>query len=172
MIISNTSPLIHLTKLGKIDPLLQCHGKIIIPQAVFKEAVADGIDGGHADAIFLKNLISQGKIEIREVHTQDRSLQEYLHQGEYEAIQLALELKVPVIIDDKKSRTVAINKHVKHFTSLLVLLDLFDANIITFDHFKSNALQYSAFGWISNDIVQAYIQEAESRLRLKEKRGE
>nr|MDO8118169.1 hypothetical protein [Candidatus Sigynarchaeota archaeon] len=171
MIIFNTSPLIHLAKLGKIDPLLKCHEKIIIPQAVFKEAVEDGLDGGHADAIYLKNLISQGKIEIRAIQNQDLSLQEYLHQGEYEAIQLASELNLPVIIDDKKSRTVAINKHVKHLTSLLSMLDLFDANFITFDHFKNNALQYGSFGWISDEIVQAYIREAESRTRKKREGG-
>ena len=172
MIISNSSPLIHLTKLGKIEPLLRYHEKIIIPRAVFKEVIDDGIKAGFSDAIYLNNLASEGKIEVHDIQQQDPELQEYLHPGEYESILLAQELELPLIIDERKARIVANNRNLTCSTSLLAMLELFDNQIIDHDHFQKNMKEYGAFGWISPDIIELYLREAESKAKNDEIEGD
>ena len=172
MIISNSSPLIHLARVGKIDPLLRFHDKIIIPRAVFKEVIEDGIKAGYSDAIYLNNLISQGKIEVRDIQQQDPELQEYLHPGEYESILLAQELELPLVLDDRKARIVSSNRNLKCSTSLLAMLELFDNQIIDYDHFQKNVKEYGSFGWISPDVIELYLREAELKTKRIENEGD
>ena len=49
--VSNSSPLIFYAVVGKLDLLHETYGEILIPPAVWQEAVASGIDRPGADAI-------------------------------------------------------------------------------------------------------------------------
>ena len=61
-VVSNSSPLIHLGKIGLLDLLAEQFGQILIPRAVWQEAVEEGGDEPDAKAI-----ASAGWIEIRDV---------------------------------------------------------------------------------------------------------
>jgi predicted nucleic acid-binding protein len=41
-VVSNSSPLIYLTKISRLDLIQNAYGKVWIPEAVFKEAVTQG----------------------------------------------------------------------------------------------------------------------------------
>ncbi len=171
MIISNASPLIHLTRLGKIDPLLRLHEKIIIPRAVFKEVIEDGIKAGYSDAVYLNGLLEKNRIEVQDIKNHDPELRSYLHPGEYESIQLARDLKIPVLIDDRKARTVASNLQVSCSTCLSAMLDLFENGSIDHEHLVCNLKAYGTRAWVSSDVLDLYLCEA-SEISEKKKRDD
>ncbi|MFO7792722.1 MAG: hypothetical protein ACQESD_05875 [Thermoplasmatota archaeon] len=47
-VVSNSSPLIHLSKIGLLDILNELFNEIIVPEAVYDECVVEG--GGRKDA--------------------------------------------------------------------------------------------------------------------------
>ncbi len=98
-IISNSTPLIILSKIGELEILKNLYEEIIIPQAVFEEVTIK------SDAI--KNL---SWIKILEV--QDKSnrkiYQAKLHEGEVEVMMLAKEISADLlIIDDNAAKKFA-----------------------------------------------------------------
>lgn len=110
MIISNSSPLIALSKIDEIDVLKKLFGKIIIPQAVYKEVVIDGKQRKGVKEI--ETAIRDGWIEIRTVNNVDRLSEllgiKYIDDGEANVIALAEELNCElIIIDNKHPREIA-----------------------------------------------------------------
>jgi predicted nucleic acid-binding protein len=96
-VVSNTTPIISLLKLNRLDLLKQLYKQVHIPVAVFNEIEA-GKDKG-----FYKDLSKISWIKIVEI--QDKQAVKYfldLDSGEAEAIVLATELNASLIILDEK----------------------------------------------------------------------
>jgi len=96
-IVSNTTPIISLLKLDKLDLLHQLYSQINIPFAVYQE-----IEAGKAKGYY-KDLSKVDWINILEI--QDKQAMKYflnLDAGEAEAIVLAAEMKADLIIVDEK----------------------------------------------------------------------
>ena len=159
MIIFDSSPLIHLTKLGKIDFVIKMFDFIIVPKAVYSETIEDGIKTGFSDATLLLNYFRNEKIMKLEIGQQDPILKEYLHSGEYESIQLAQQLGIILVMDDRKGRLVAEQKGVEVLTTVDVLLLLRKENLINFTYFQSNLGKYSSNGWLAPNIYEKYLKE-------------
>jgi len=96
-IVSNTTPIISLLKLNRLDLFQKLYTQIYIPYAVYKE-----IEAGNAKG-FYKDL---SKIEwINIIEIQDKQAVKYfldLDAGEAEAIVLATEIDSDLIILDEK----------------------------------------------------------------------
>jgi hypothetical protein len=96
-IVSNTTPIISLLKLNRLDLLQKLYKQVYIPSAVYKE-----IEFGKAKGYY-KDLTSVDWINIIEI--QDKQAVKYfldLDAGEAEAIVLATELNADLIILDEK----------------------------------------------------------------------
>lgn len=96
-IVSNTTPIISLLKLKRLDLLKKLYGEIIIPYAVFRE-----IEAGKAKDYY-QDLSKINWIKI--VRIQNENSVRYfldLDEGEAEAIVLATELNADLIILDEK----------------------------------------------------------------------
>ncbi len=107
-IISNSSPLINLSKIEKLDLIEKLYTKVLIPQAVFEELVLKRKE--KSDTKGIMELIDRNIIEIREVKNINFVvlLRKYLDKGESEVIALALEEKSPlIIVDEIEARRVA-----------------------------------------------------------------
>ncbi len=103
MIVSDSTALIILLDLKRIDLLENIFEKVIIPKSVYAEiSVKKPIDLPE----FI-DVINVNKSDI--LHT----LKLLLDQGESEAIALAKELNMPIIIDEKKGRKIAKNLNIK-----------------------------------------------------------
>lgn len=116
MIVSDSTTLIILLDLDRIDLLSNLFPKIIIPKAVYRE-------------ITFKSPIKQTNfIEIKQAKESEllNTLNMLLDQGESEAIALALELKLKLIIDEKKGRKIAMNQGIE----IIGLLGVIYLNII------------------------------------------
>ena len=103
IVVSNTTPLIGLAVIGRFNLLRQLFGSIIIPEAVYQEAVIYGREQGGA-----RREVSEAHwIEIRPV--KDRLAVEVLLDeldiGEAETIVLAREISADwVLMDERKGR--------------------------------------------------------------------
>lgn len=100
--VSNSSPLIHLAKIWKLGLLREYYEQIVIPEAVFRECVAEGGDRseaamiGNAEWIIVKDVADRNLVKL---------LKTALDEGESEAIAIALEEKAElVLLDDSDAR--------------------------------------------------------------------
>jgi len=95
IIVSNTSPISNLAKIGRLNLMQNIYGKIVIPTAVYNELTDVGAGDIVTTAVQKANWI-----ETKQVINQTMviSLQNKLNDGEAEAIALALELKADELI--------------------------------------------------------------------------
>ena len=115
-LVSDTSPLIALAKIEKLDIL---EYDIVIPKAVFNETT-------EPEKEYMKELYEWGKDKV--VRVKNREAVEYLElmldKGEAETIVLAEELHGnAVLIDDSKARRIATVRGLKVIGTIGVLLD-------------------------------------------------
>ena len=162
MIILDSSPLIHLTKFGKMDYILNTFDIISIPDAVFNEVVEEGIKNGYSDAILIKNYISADKIRMVSVKKHDPLLQNYLHPGEYESILLANELKTIVVLDDKKASLIAEQRNIPFISTADLILLLLKLKSINSGLYRENLNKYASQGWFSPQIFQIYLKAGQN----------
>jgi len=103
MIISDSSTLIILLDLNRMHLLSNLFPKIIIPETVYQEIP------------FKQPLKNDAFIEIRQAQETEilKTLSSILDKGESEAIALALETNLKLIIDEKKGRKIAMNQGIK-----------------------------------------------------------
>ena len=85
LVISNSSTLIHLSSIGRLELLREFFGKIVIPQAVWEEVVAEG--RGRAGAEEVRRARSEGWVEVSTVSNEPlvRLLERDLDRGEEES---------------------------------------------------------------------------------------
>ena len=110
-VVSNTSPLIFLSKLAALD-LLNCFTELSIPRAVQNEC---------------KELVLPKSIEVIDLSPKDKQIALLqlgkLHQGELEAIQLAILINANyVLMDDARARDFAATRGVNSLGTIGILL--------------------------------------------------
>jgi uncharacterized protein len=99
IIVSNTSPIINLANVDKLDLLNPLYGDITIPQAVFHEMTVIGADKAGAQEVETLSWFSTRTVQNTTVVN---SLRSELDAGEAEAIALALEIKADLLLMDER----------------------------------------------------------------------
>lgn len=105
IVISDSSPIMNLAAVGQLQLLQQLYTKIVIPEAVYKEIVIEGV--GRFGAVEVKE---KTWFDVRSVTNtilvNDLLLD--LDIGEAEAIALAIEEKAHLLLmDERRGRTIA-----------------------------------------------------------------
>jgi len=118
-VVSNSSPIIHLAKIGHLDLLQEFFGELLIPEAVHEECITEGRDRPEV------SIIKQA-LWLRVVRVTNQNLVSLLKseidRGEAESIALALETQASLILlDDSDAREKARLYHLK-ITGILGLL--------------------------------------------------
>jgi predicted nucleic acid-binding protein len=105
--VSDSSPLILYARIGRLDLLGDVFGEVIVPPAVWDEAVTAGSGRPGADAIRRAPWIRRMAVARDEPV---RTLLASLGPGEAEAIALWAELERPgpLLLDDRKARAAAV----------------------------------------------------------------
>jgi predicted nucleic acid-binding protein len=109
--VSNTSPLIWLSKIGKLSLLKDLFDEIQIPDEVYKEAVDRGLEEGFMDALVVREAIDQGWIKVLQLDNNEITLCQKImkhafevHMGEAQAIVLARRMgKDALLLMDESS---------------------------------------------------------------------
>lgn len=108
MIVSDSSTLIHLARIGRLALLKDMVGTVAIPTAVWREIVLEGKDRPGAKDVQVAN--ADGWIQVSEPsnHHLLRILKNELDEGEAEAIALAIEQQAELLlIDESEGRRIA-----------------------------------------------------------------
>ena len=143
LIISDTTALIILAKINHLDLLTNIIDKVYVPKAVMREIQYKND--------MVKVLIeSSDFIEVQEINNQEINNQEILSDiqatnldlGETEAITLALEMDLRLIIDEKTGRKIAKQKGVK----IIGLLGILETN------FRLDLISYKELMYILEDF--------------------
>ncbi len=127
-IISNSTPLIALNKVGKLNLLKEIYGEIIIPYAVYEEVIIKPKLKDIDD--FIQN---SGFIKIVRIKNNEAKefFQPSLHKGEIEVMILAREEKADLsIIDDLLARKYAKYHNLKITGTIGVLIKAKETGLI------------------------------------------
>lgn len=104
-VVVNSTPLISLATIGRLDLLQILYGKVYIPHAVFEEVYTKGKSKAGSDIIQHMDFIEIKNIINKEAKNYFRTA---LHDGEVEVMVLANELKADLcVIDDLMARKYA-----------------------------------------------------------------
>lgn len=136
-IISDTTPIISLIKINRLDLLEKLFEEVLIPEAVYRELTTNALFENEPKIVKTSSFLKTSSVQNR------KSLQllqavSGLDDGESEAIILADELKSDVLImDEKKGRKVAEKLGIKITGTVGVLLQSYSENMISSDEIKT-----------------------------------
>ena len=141
-VISNSTPIIHLAKIGQLDLLKNFFGTITVPQMVWKECTSPGASRPEIESILSADWIKVVKINDRIVTL----LRHDIDHGEAEAIALALERKASLILlDDSDAREKARLYHLPITGTVGLLLRAYREGLLISFTETLDALESSGF---------------------------
>jgi predicted nucleic acid-binding protein len=141
IVISDTTALIILAKSDKLELLSNLFEKVFIPKAVEDELnCKDDIVKYRVEKF---NKISVKNISDTKILNRIKKLN--IDKGEIEAISLAIELDLKLIIDERKGRIIAINQGLDVVGVLGILVENYKLDYISFEeaHYFFNLFKKS-----------------------------
>ncbi len=146
--VSNASPLIWLSKIGKITLLKTLNGEVIIPQEVYREVVERGLKEGISDALVIGESVPQGWIRVstlneREIELSRRIMEHAseIHLGEAQAIILARETDALLLMDESSGRAFAETWGLRVRGTLYVILKALKEGLLSKDRAREATLE-------------------------------
>lgn len=158
IIVSDTTPLIGLASIDRLELLQELFGEVYIPQAVFDETVTFGRENSKA-----KQLVSNASW-IHVVEVKDRLavnvLLDEMDLGEVETIILASEMNADwVLMDEKKGRRKLSQLNIPKIGTLGILLKAKELGLVSVLKPEIEELQKSGFS-ISPLLVEEILDVA------------
>ncbi|NEQ39646.1 MAG: DUF3368 domain-containing protein [Okeania sp. SIO3I5] len=130
IIVSNTSPISNLAKVGQLNLLQQLYETVLIPNAVYEELLDEG-----AGEIVIRVVRGATWLKMQPLQNQEVAieLRKFINLGEAEAIALAFEVNATrLLINERLGRKVAIEQGLKITGVLGVLLSAKKQGLIPF----------------------------------------
>lgn len=167
--VSNSGPLIHLALVGLLDLVFKLYDVILIPQSVYDEIVVKGKEEGHSDAIILEQAIINEKIKVEKIKKENRNItSSKLHQGEINAILLALQLKVEIILlDDEEARIFARKLKINVKGTLGILIEFLNNSFLELEEAIQYLKKLNAIMYLSSDVYSLVEDELNKLARSK-----
>jgi predicted nucleic acid-binding protein len=165
-IISNTSPLIALAQIGRLELLKDLYEGVIIPPFVRVECVDKGKVLGAKDAYEIEKRIQEGWISVialeRRWKTQSKSFMRHsqIGQGEAEAIIVAKEKRMPVILDDTEARAVAGSLGIRHMGTVMIPYEAYVREIVSYNDLVRILSNLSKVLWVSPTVIAEILRRA------------
>jgi len=165
-ITSNTSPIIALAKIGRLKMLKDLYGTVVISRFVKVESVDRGKELGAADALEIERAIDEGWIKVADLtRRQKQTVQRLVSEarvglGEAEALTIARDEKVPIILDDKEARAIAKSWDLELMSTVMVLYEAFIKDLISYDELVEDLAKLTRVMWISTDVITEVIKRA------------
>lgn len=137
IVISDTTPIISLMKANRLDLLRKLYGKVLIPNAVYKELTENATFAKEARIIKDIDYLTVVAVENEKSVSVLRNVTG-LDAGESEALIMYDEQKADLLLmDEHKGRSVAKQLNVRHIGTVGVLLLAYDKGMIQQDDVKS-----------------------------------
>lgn len=158
IVVSNTSPLINLAAVGKLELLHELYGRIVIPQAVYHEMAVGGAGQPGADQVRTLEWIETRRVAGQAMVA---SLCLEVDEGEAEAIVLADELEADLLLlDERRGRIVASRLGLRFVGLLGILIDAKHRGLIPAVQSTLDELIEEAGFWISRELYDRVLQAA------------
>jgi len=154
-VISNSSPLINLAIIGRLSLLQVLYGKVLVPQAVWREVVEDA--QGKRGAEDVERARTEGWIEVVTVRDSPLLplLRRDLDDGEAEAIAWAIQEAADVILlDESDARDIAAFYALRKTGVVGILMRAKLQGHIASLREELEKLRTSAGFWIANELCQ------------------
>jgi hypothetical protein len=158
IVVSDTSPISHLFKIGRLHLLQELFGKVILPESVWDELQKLETDF-QVDIGLLKNA---GWLEMRKVGNAEKVhvLKDILDDGEAEAIVLAAELNADyLLMDETKGRAVAKALGLNTIGALGILISAKEHGLIPALRPLVQELTDKAGAWISPKLISQVLAD-------------
>jgi len=108
LVISDSSTLIHLASIGRLELLREFYERITIPPAVWREVVAEGKGRAGAAEVEIAHDASWIEVAVPKDSNLLQLLKRELNEGEAEVIALAIERQADlVLLDETEARRIA-----------------------------------------------------------------
>ena len=154
LVISNSSVIIALARICRLDLLEKLFGKILVPETVWKEITVEGRLG--SEKIVKANFI---RVERARNMRLVALLEEFVDTGEAEAIVLALERNADLLlVDDRDARNLAKKLGLQVMGTLGVIALAKYNGLISKAKPIIDKLVESGF-WISRRLLEEFLRE-------------
>jgi len=153
MIVSNSTVLIYLAKIGKLNLLKELFGEVLIPAEVFDEVVIRGKEHQHPDAFVVESVVEEGWIHVKNIKAFGELEDFGIDLGEAQAISLAKSLGVPVLLDQTHARNAAKALGLKPRGTIFVLLAALRKKLLTYDDYQDSLEDLVKAGFRMSDEV-------------------
>lgn len=131
LIVSDTTPILSLLKVGRLELLRQLFGVVVIPRAVYDELVCHPGYREEADAVLQSKFLAVCDLADSRAATEILR-KERLDAGESEAIALAEERRADVLLmDERRGRRVAEKRGLRMTGTIGVLLYACDEGLLS-----------------------------------------
>jgi len=155
LIVSNSSVIIALARICRLDLLERLFGRILVPEAVWREITVEGKPGSEkvrrARFIHVERVRSERLASL---------LKEFVDDGEAEAIALALDISADILlVDDRDARDLAKKLGLQVMGTLGVLALAKYRGLIQEVKPIIDELVGSGF-WISSRILKEFLRES------------
>lgn len=164
---SNTSPLIALAKIRRLQLLKDLYGTVVMPPFVKVECIDNGKEIGAPDAYEIEKAVQEGWIKSaaldRKWKTRVNNLMQRapIGQGEAEALIIAREKGIPVVLDDADARALARALGIEHVGTLMVPYEAVIKGLIRYDALVSILSDLSKVLWVSPAVIVEILRKAE-----------
>lgn len=160
MIVCNSSPLVLLPKINRLDMLKTLYKKVIIAKAVYEEVVTRGKEERYGDAFAIEKKTVDFIVvtELKKEFQKEAENLKHLGKGEAESIALCKQLNSALLIDDWKSRKIAEMHGIKCRSTLGTILEALKKRIITLSEYEELIKELAKHAWLSGEVVAEFLQ--------------
>jgi len=159
MMVSNSTVLIYLAKIGRLDLLRKLFTEVIIPTEVFSEVVVRGKEQQHLDAFIVESAVKEGWLSVKEIQPVKELESFGIDAGEAQAISLAKSLGVSVLLDQTHARIAAKALGLKPRGTIFVLFASLRKKLITNEEYLDLLEELVKAGFrMSDDVYLAAVR--------------
>jgi len=156
-IVADSTTLILLAKCGLLEVVSILY-EIIVPSMVIKEAAAEELSRNYSDAAIIRDLVSKDRLKVKHPDSSKLRIPLKLHQGEEDALRLALESAETLLAtDDGKAIKAARFLKIPFIITPKIVVDLFMRDKISFMKARQSIEKLGKIGRYSPDIIAESI---------------
>ncbi len=164
VVVSNSTVLIYLAKIGKLNLLKELFGEILIPAEVFREVVINGKEQQQPDAFAVEMAIEEEWIKVKDIEALGELDEFGIDIGEAEAISLAKSLGIPVLLDQTHARVAAKALGLKPRGTIFVMLATLRKKLLTYEEYIDSLEELVKAGFrMSDEVYLAAVRMGKER---------
>jgi|Deesub1362A_J573_1020465.scaffolds.fasta_scaffold00194_60 hypothetical protein len=166
IVVSDSTPLIHLAKIGRLDVLFSLYKKVAITSEVYREVVEEGTLLEKEDAELIQNYIDKSIYIKNPESSSEHLIKKYrIHKGEADSIQLAREVGASlVLMNEGEGRDAAKNEGLQVKGTIGIIFEATKRGVIDrrdavalLEKFIEKPEEY----WIEPKIIEEAIRKIE-----------